>query len=153
MSSAKWSRRQVKRATHWKQLVAFGQWPNYAAAFWLRPRGLYYRIRRSWPGPPTPSLASGFVFRLTSRHLLLLSSLPHRSADILSRTSPSSASSPTPLPPISSLDPREIRGRSTSVANDTKQPARSILRLVRLAETGQRRLGRSRRDLFRRVRQ
>lgn len=26
--------RQVKRATHWKQLVAFGQWPNYAATFW-----------------------------------------------------------------------------------------------------------------------
>lgn len=42
--------RQVKRATHWKQLVAFGHWPNYAATFWLHvPAARFnieYRARR-----------------------------------------------------------------------------------------------------------
>lgn len=41
--------RQVKRATHWKQLVAFGHWPNYAATFWLHVPAARFNIAISIP--------------------------------------------------------------------------------------------------------
>lgn len=67
------SRGQVKRATNarWKQLVAFGHWPNYAVGFWRRDAPVAFIVESGDPWIAASSIGTVGPFSLPVRRDLV----------------------------------------------------------------------------------